>query len=122
MSEHIVLVGYVDRMASLEFGIPPTLGTNIVLASLPPSPSYDGFIMNYNMNGMDKSANELFSMLKTTEAGMQKNKTVVIVNKTASFKNKGKSKKKKSTEAGKTESQKRNKGRATIETESAYCK
>jgi hypothetical protein len=52
-SEHIVkLVGYVDRLASVEFGIPPTLGTDIVLASLPPS--YDGFIMNYNMNGMEK--------------------------------------------------------------------
>jgi hypothetical protein len=36
MSEHIVkLAGYVDRLASLEFGIPPTLGTDIVLASLP---------------------------------------------------------------------------------------
>ena len=36
MSEHIVkLAGYVDRLASLEFGIPPTLGIDIVLASLP---------------------------------------------------------------------------------------
>jgi hypothetical protein len=36
MSEHIVkLAGYVDRLASLEFGIPPTLGTNFVLASPP---------------------------------------------------------------------------------------
>ena len=38
MSEHIVkLVGYVDRLASLEFGIPPTSDTDIVLASLLPS-------------------------------------------------------------------------------------
>jgi hypothetical protein len=37
ISEHIVkLAGYVDRLASLEFGIPPTLGIYIVLASLPP--------------------------------------------------------------------------------------
>ena len=36
MSKHIVkLAGYVDRLATLEFGIPPTLGTYIVLASLP---------------------------------------------------------------------------------------
>jgi hypothetical protein len=36
MSEHMVkLAGYVDRLASLEFGIPPTLGTDIVLASPP---------------------------------------------------------------------------------------
>ena len=59
MCEHIVkLFGYVDRLASLEFGIPPTPGTYIVLAS---PPSYDGFIMNNNMNGMEKSANELFA-------------------------------------------------------------
>ena len=36
MSEHIVkLAGYVDRLASLEVGIPPTPGTDIVLASPP---------------------------------------------------------------------------------------
>jgi hypothetical protein len=50
--------------------------------------------MNYNMNGMEKSANELFAMLRTAEARMQKNKQVLMVNKTASFKKKGKSKKK----------------------------
>jgi hypothetical protein len=120
MSEHIVkLDGYVDRLASLEFGIPPTLGIDIVLASLPHS--YDGFIMNYNMNGMEKSANELFAMLKSTEVGMQKNKQVLMVNKTASFKKKGKSKKK-STGAGTTVSQKRNKDRATKEIVCFYCK
>jgi hypothetical protein len=119
MSEHIVkLAGYVDRLASLEFGIPPTLGTDIVLASLPPS--YNGFIMNYNMNGMEKSANKLFAMLKTAEAGMQKNKEVLMVNKTISFR-KGKSKKK-SAGAGKTVPQKKNKGGATKETECFYCK
>ena len=71
VSEHIVkLVGYVDRLATLEFGIPPILDTYMVLAPLPPS--YDDFIMNYNMNGMEKSANELFTMLQTAEARMQK--------------------------------------------------
>ena len=120
MSEHIVkLAGYVDRLASLELRIRPTLCTYIVLASLPPS--YDGFIMNYNMNGKEKSVNELFAMLKTTKAGMQKNKEVLMVNKTTSFKKKGKSKKK-STGAGKTVSQKKNKGGASKETECFYCK
>jgi hypothetical protein len=77
--------------------------------------------MNYNMNGMEKSANELFAMLKTAEAGMQKNKKLLMVNKTTSFKKKGKSKKK-STSDGKTVSQKKNKGGATKETECFYCK
>jgi hypothetical protein len=121
MSEHIVnLASYVDRLSSLEFGIPPTLGIDIVPASLPPS--YDGFIMNYNMNGMEKSANELLAMLKTMEAGMQKNKTVLMVNKTTSFKKKGKSTNKKSTQAGNTESRKKNNGRASKEIECFYRK
>ena len=115
MSEHIMkLVGYV-----MEFVIAPTLGTDIVLASLPPILRW--FTMNYNMNGMEKSANELFAMLKTTEDGMQKNKEVLMVNKTTSFKKKGKSKKK-STGAGKTISQKKNKAGATKETKCFYCK
>lgn len=67
--------------------------------------------MNYNMNVKDKSANQLFAMLETAKAGMQKNKQVLMVNKTTSFKKKGKSKKK-STGAGKTASQEKNKGRA----------
>ena len=73
------------------------------------------------MNGMDKSANELFAMLKTAEAGMQKNKEVLMVNKTVSFKKKGKSKKK-SAGASKTVSQKKNKDGASKETECFYCK
>ena len=78
--------------------------------------------MNYNMNGMDKSANELFAILKTAEAGMQKKNTLLMVNKTTSFKKGGKSRKKKSTEAGKTEFQKRNKDGDTKEAECFYFK
>ena len=74
------------------------------------------------MNGTEKRANELFAMLKIAEAGMQKNKTVLMVNKTTNFKKKGKSKKKKSTKAGKTKSRKKNKGRASKETECFYYK
>ena len=78
--------------------------------------------MNYNMNGKEKSANELFAMLKTVEVGMQMNKIVLMVNKTASFRKKGKSKKKKSTEAGKAKSQKKNKGGASKDIECFYYK
>jgi hypothetical protein len=71
---------------------------------------------------MDKSANELFAMLKTAEAGMQKNtKQVLMVNKKASLEKKLKSKKK-SNGAGKTVSQKTNKGGATSKTASFYCR
>ena len=69
VSEHVAtFAGYADRLKALEFPIPPSLVADMILASLPPS--YDGFIINYNMNGMDKTPNELFAMLKTAEAGM----------------------------------------------------
>src|SRR3954466_15419220 len=46
LSEHMIkLVGYAQRLNALGFVIPMTLGTDILLASLPPF--YNGFIMNY---------------------------------------------------------------------------
>ena len=77
--------------------------------------------MNYNMTGMEKTPEEVLAMLKTTEGGLQKNrKQVLLVNKTASFKKKGKPKKGKG--AGKTGSQSNSKGGAKNETECFYCK
>ena len=87
----IKMLGYGTRLEALGFPIPVALGTDLLLASLPLS--YSGFIMNYNMNGMDKSTNELLAMLKTAEAGMQKDTNhVMMVSKTTSFKKKGKAK------------------------------
>src|SRR3954471_22258206 len=71
LGEHVIkLVGYAQRLSALGFLIPMILGTDILLASRPPS--YNGFIMNYKMNGLDKTIDELFGMLKTAEASMQK--------------------------------------------------
>ena len=85
ISEHVIkLVGYTQRLNALGFAIPTTLVTDILLASLPPS--YNGFIMNYNMNGLDKTTYELFAMLKTVEASMQKDPShVLAVMNTTSF-------------------------------------
>ena len=41
-----------------------------VLQSLPPS--YKGFVMNYNMQGMMKMIPELFAMLKAAEVEIKK--------------------------------------------------
>ena len=41
-----------------------------VLESLPPS--YKGFVMNYNMQGMTKTIPELFVMLKSTKVEIKK--------------------------------------------------
>src|SRR5215216_2050063 len=49
--------------------------------------------MNYNMQGMNKTIPELFSMLKATKVEIKKEHQVLMVNNTTSFKKKGKGKK-----------------------------
>ena len=49
-------------------------------------------MMNYNMQGMDKTIPELFAMLKAAEVEIKKEHQVLMVNKTTSFKKKGKGK------------------------------
>ena len=49
-------------------------------------PSYKSFVMNYNMQGMDKTILELFAMLKAVEVEIKKEHQVLMVNKTTSFK------------------------------------
>src|SRR3954464_12848600 len=69
LSGHVIkLVDYAQRLSALGFVIPMTLGTDILLASCPPS--YNGVIMNYKMNGLDNTIDELFAMLKNAEATM----------------------------------------------------
>ena len=120
VGEHIVkMIGYAERLKTLEFPIPASHMMDMMLSSLPPS--YNGFVMNYNMSGMEKTPEEVLAMLKTVEEGLRKNhKQVLLVNKTASFKKKGKPKKGKG--AGKTGSQSNSKGGAKNETECFYCK
>src|SRR6266566_4792112 len=67
--------------------------------SLPPS--YKSFVLNYNMQGMNKSVVELFAMLKAAESEIQKEHQVLMVNKTNSFKKNGKGKKGDSKKSGK---------------------
>ncbi|KAK1668262.1 hypothetical protein QYE76_056421 [Lolium multiflorum] len=67
------------------------LGIHRVLQSLPPS--YKNFVMNYNMQNMNKELPELFSMLKSAEVEIQKEHQVLMVNKTTKFKKQGKPKK-----------------------------
>ena len=120
VGEHVVkMIGYAERLKTLEFPIPPAHMMDMLLSSLPPS--YEGFVMNYNMTGMEKTLEEVLAMLKNIEGGLRKNrKQVLLLNKTASFKKKGKPKKGKGT--GKTGSQRNSKGGAKNETECFYCR
>ena len=48
--------------------------------------------MNYSMQGMTKTIPKLFVMLKSTKVEFKKDHQVLMVNKTTSFKKKGKGK------------------------------
>ncbi|KAL0345807.1 UNVERIFIED_CONTAM: putative mitochondrial protein [Sesamum radiatum] len=50
---------------------------DVILQSLPPS--YDPFIVNYNMNGLEKSIHELINMLVQYEATTHKSEPAVLV-------------------------------------------
>ena len=82
---------YHNHLTQLGIDLPVESVIGRVLQSLPPS--YKGFVMNYNMQGMNKTIPELCSMLKAAEVEIKKENQVLMVNKTTSFKKKGKGKK-----------------------------
>ncbi|KAK1652016.1 hypothetical protein QYE76_069821 [Lolium multiflorum] len=91
ISEHmLVMTGHAKKLSDLGIVILNRLGINRVLQSLPPS--YKNFVMNYNMQNMNKEFPELFGMLKAAEIEIKKEHQVLMVNKTTSFKKQGKSK------------------------------
>jgi hypothetical protein len=72
VSAHVIkLQGYIQRLEVLGIPFPADFGTDMILKSL--QPSFVGFVMNYNMHGMNKSLVELFAMLKVAEKDIQKN-------------------------------------------------
>ncbi|KAK1681198.1 hypothetical protein QYE76_042046 [Lolium multiflorum] len=89
VSEHVfAMSGHAKKLSDLGIVIPNQLGIHRVLQSLPPS--YKNFVMNYNMQNMNKELPELFSMLKSAEVEIKKENQVLMVNKTTSFKKQGK--------------------------------
>ncbi|KAK1618925.1 hypothetical protein QYE76_024442 [Lolium multiflorum] len=80
--------GHAKKLNDLGIVIPNQLGIHRVLQSLPPS--YKNFVINYNMQNMNKELPELFSMLKSAEVEIQKEHQVLMVSKTTSFKKQGK--------------------------------
>ena len=99
VSEHILRIsGYHNHLTQLGVNLLVDSVIDRVLQSLPPS--YKSFMMNYNMQGMDKTIPELFVMLKVAEVEIKKEHQVLMVNKTTSFKKKGKGKKGESKKNG----------------------
>ena len=89
VSEHILrMSGYHNHLTHLGVNLLDDSVIDRVLQSLPPS--YKGFVMNYNMQGMEKTIPKLFAMLKATEVEIKKENQVLLVNKTTSFKKRAK--------------------------------
>ncbi|KAK1698667.1 hypothetical protein QYE76_015364 [Lolium multiflorum] len=86
IGEHmLVMTGHAKKLSDLGIVIPNRLGINRVLQSLPPS--YKNFVMNYNMQNMNKEFPELFGMLKAAEIEIKKEHQVLMVNKTTASRN-----------------------------------
>src|SRR6266496_483805 len=63
VSEDILkMSGYHNHLIQLGLDLPAKSVIDRVLQSLPPS--YIGFVMNYNMQGMEKTIPKIFAMLK----------------------------------------------------------
>ncbi|XP_076952723.1 uncharacterized protein LOC143626547 [Bidens hawaiensis] len=61
---------HIDRLERLNCPVSKELATDLILNGL--TKRFETFVINYNMNGWDKSIGELHAMLKTAEAGMGK--------------------------------------------------
>jgi hypothetical protein len=124
VSEHILrMPGYHNHLTQMGVNLPVDSVIERVLQSVPPS--YKSFVMNYNMQGMDKTIPELFAMLKVAEVEIKKDHQVLMVNKTTSFKKKGKGKKKgnfKKNDKQVAAQKKKPKSGSKPETQCFYCK
>jgi len=67
---------HIDRLERLNCPVSKELATDLILNSL--TKRFESFVMNYNMNGWDKSIGELHQMLKTAEASMGKKVSPVL--------------------------------------------
>ncbi|KAL0434888.1 UNVERIFIED_CONTAM: hypothetical protein Sradi_0196700 [Sesamum radiatum] len=79
----------VEKLEDLKAGLNNDTYIDVILQSL--HPSYNPFIINYNMNGLEKSIHELINMLVQYESTTHKSEPAVLVEKGPTSKAKGKS-------------------------------
>ncbi|KAL0448990.1 UNVERIFIED_CONTAM: hypothetical protein Slati_1455400 [Sesamum latifolium] len=75
-SHGIKMLSFVEKIEDLKAGLNNDTYIDVILQSLPPS--YDPFIVNYNMNGLEKSIHELINMLVQYEATTHKSEPAVL--------------------------------------------
>ncbi|KAL0361421.1 UNVERIFIED_CONTAM: hypothetical protein Sradi_3826600 [Sesamum radiatum] len=82
------MLSLVEKLENLKVGLNNDTYIDVILQSLPPF--YDPFIVNYNMNGLEKSIHELINMLVQYEATTRKFESSVLVGEASTSKAKGK--------------------------------
>ncbi|KAK8715570.1 hypothetical protein V6N13_042901 [Hibiscus sabdariffa] len=89
---HVIkMMGYIQTLEKLGFPLKDELATNVILQSL--RDSFKPFVLNFNMNEINKTLPQLLGMLRTAESDLKKNgsKSILMVRE-AKGKKKAKSK------------------------------
>ncbi|KAK8974556.1 hypothetical protein V6N11_034483 [Hibiscus sabdariffa] len=69
---HVIkMMGYIQTLEKLGFALNDELAIDVVLQSLPDS--FRQFILNFNMNDIDKTLPHLLGMLRTAKSNLKKN-------------------------------------------------
>ncbi|KAL0285394.1 UNVERIFIED_CONTAM: hypothetical protein Sradi_7174800 [Sesamum radiatum] len=87
-SHGVKMLSLVKKLENLKAGLDNDTYIDVILQSLPPS--YGPFIINYNMNGLEKSIHELINMLVQYEATTPKFASAVFVGEASTSEAKGK--------------------------------
>ncbi|KAL0430683.1 UNVERIFIED_CONTAM: hypothetical protein Sradi_0694300 [Sesamum radiatum] len=87
-SHGVKMLSLVEKLEDLKAGLDNDTYIDMILQSLPPS--YDPFIVNYNMNGLEKSVHELINMLVQYEETTYKFEPAVLKGEASTSKAKGK--------------------------------
>ncbi|KAL0370697.1 UNVERIFIED_CONTAM: hypothetical protein Sangu_0387800 [Sesamum angustifolium] len=84
----VKMLPLVEKLEDLKAGLDNDTYIDVILRSLPLS--YNPFIVNFNMNGLEKSINELINILVQYKATTKKSTPSVLVGEASTSKAKGK--------------------------------
>ncbi|XP_042423452.1 uncharacterized protein LOC122011082 [Zingiber officinale] len=73
----VKMIGLIENLVNHDLVIPHELSTYVILLSLPSS--FDNFMVNFNMNKLEATLEELVNMFANYEATMKKEKSVFLV-------------------------------------------
>ncbi|KAK4389848.1 Retrovirus-related Pol polyprotein from transposon TNT 1-94 [Sesamum angolense] len=87
-SHGVKILSPVEKLEEFKVALDNDTYIGVILQSLPPS--YDPFIINYNMNGLEKSIHKIINMLVQYEATTHKSVSAVLVGEASTSKAKSK--------------------------------